>query len=145
MTIDIKKMFNNLLKKQFSIEHIDLKSEVFSVNALPKRIKQKIFDKWSDKYLLDADYILFIKGNIGSKMLNRLFNSINLTFGQDANLLTKGDIKTLDVNGRSQDEEVEELEPEDQDESLDEDDDIQAPVDMNVPMRYVFVKLTLKR
>ena len=72
---------------------------MFSKGALPKRVKQMIEEKWSDKYLLDCDYIAFFKGAVDKKMLNRLFNAVNKALGEDANLLTKGDLKTLDVNG----------------------------------------------
>ena len=72
---------------------------MFSKGALPKRVKQMIEEKWSDKYLLDCDYIAFFKGAVDNKMLNRLFNAVNKALGEDANLLTKGDLKTLGVNG----------------------------------------------
>ena len=42
MTLDVKALLKNLLKKQMSIQHFTAKTDVFAVGAVPKRIKDKI-------------------------------------------------------------------------------------------------------
>ena len=64
MTLDVKALLKNLLKKQMSIQHFTAKTDVFAVGAIPKRIKDKIKEEFGDQFLLDANYVVFFRGDI---------------------------------------------------------------------------------
>lgn len=95
MTLDIKALLKNLLKKQMSIQHFTAKTEVFSAGAIPKRIKNKIKEEFGDQFLLDANYVVFFRGDINKEGMKKLFNLTNKAFGEDANRLVDGDFKKI--------------------------------------------------
>lgn len=117
MTLDIKALLKNLLKKQMSIQHFMAKTEVFSTTAIPSRIKSKIKDEFGEQYLEDANYIVFFRGEVDKDGMKKLFNLTNKAFGEDANRLTEGDFKKISfASSDSSDDEV----PEDADEQPEE-------------------------
>ena len=128
MTLDIKALLKNLLKKQMSIQHFAAKTEVFSAGAVPKRIKDKIKEEFGDQFLLDANYVVFFRGEINKEGMKKLFNLTNKAFGEDANRLVEGDFKRIsfavdsstDEEPKSDDEPVEE--PENKEEAQAEED-----------------------
>ena len=167
MTLDIKALLKNLLKKQMSIQHFTAKTDVFAVGAVPKRIKDKIKEEFGDQFLLDANYVVFFRGDINKDGMKKLFNLTNKAFGEDANRLVEGDFKRISfaVDSSTNDEEPVE-EPENKEEApaeedvdnetstiddevdeivnegkveLDEDIQIDSSVDA-----YVFLKITTK-
>ena len=116
MTLDVKALLKNLLKKQMSIQHFTAKTDVFAVGAVPKRIKDKIKEEFGDQFLLDANYVVFFRGDINKDGMKKLFNLTNKAFGEDANRLVEGDFKRISfAAGFSTDEE-----PKDDEEPVEE-------------------------
>lgn len=105
MTLDIKALLKNLLKKQMSIQHFTAKTDVFAVGAVPKRIKDKIKEEFGDQFLLDANYVVFFRGDINKDGMKKLFNLTNKAFGEDANRLVEGDFKRISFAATSSTEE----------------------------------------
>ena len=95
MTLDIKALLKNLLKKQMSIQHFTAKTDVFGAGAIPKRIKDKIKEEFGEQFLLDANYVVFFRGDINKEGMKKLFNLTNKAFGEDANRLVEGDFKKI--------------------------------------------------
>lgn len=124
MTLDVKTLLKNLLKKQMSIQHFTAKTDVFSAAAIPGRIKTKIKDEFGEQYLEDANYVVFFRGDVDKDGMKKLFNLTNKAFGEDANRLTEGDFKKISfASSNSSDDEVpEELEEPPSDASDDADD-----------------------
>lgn len=167
MTLDIKALLKNLLKKQMSIQHFTAKTDVFAVGAIPKRIKDKIKEEFGEQFLLDANYVVFFRGDINKDGMKKLFNLTNKAFGEDANRLVEGDFKRISFASTSSaeeepsdDAETEEEPTESPENSSDEtstiddevdeivnegkvelDEDVQ--VDSSVDA-YVFLKITTK-
>jgi hypothetical protein len=168
MTLDVKALLKNLLKKQMSIQHFTAKTDVFAVGAVPKRIKDKIKEEFGDQFLLDANYVVFFRGDINKDGMKKLFNLTNKAFGEDANRLVEGDFKRISFATASSTEEEpkDDEEPENKEEApaeedvdhetstiddevdeivnegkveLDEDVQIDSSVDA-----YVFLKITTK-
>lgn len=103
MTLDIKTLLTNLLKKQMTIQHFSAKTKVFAPDAIPERIKNKISDEFGEDFLLDANYIVFFRGDINKEGMEKLFNLTNKAFGEDANRLVEGDFKKISfVQGSTQ-------------------------------------------
>ena len=115
MTLDVKVLLKNLLKKQMSIQHFTAKTDVFAVGAIPKRIKDKIKDEFGEQFLLDANYVVFFRGDINKEGMKKLFNLTNKAFGEDANRLVEGDFKKISfASSDSSVEEEPEEEPEEE-------------------------------
>lgn len=167
MTLDIKTLLKNLLKKQMSIQHFTAKTDVFAVGAVPKRIKDKIKEEFGDQFLLDANYVVFFRGDINKDGMKKLFNLTNKAFGEDANRLVEGDFKRIsfavdsstDEEPKDDEEPVEE--PENKEEDVDHDtstiddevDEIvnEGKVELDEDVQidssidaYVFLKITTK-
>ncbi len=166
MTLDVKALLKNLLKKQMSIQHFTAKTDVFAVGAVPKRIKDKIKEEFGDQFLLDANYVVFFRGDINKDGMKKLFNLTNKAFGEDANRLVEGDFKRISfaVDSSTEEEPVEDPENKEEasaeedvdhetstiDDEVDEivnegkvelDEDVQ--IDSSVDA-YVFLKITTK-
>ena len=168
MTLDVKALLKNLLKKQMSIQHFTAKTDVFAVGAVPKRIKDKIKEEFGDQFLLDANYVVFFRGDINKDGMKKLFNLTNKAFGEDANRLVEGDFKRISfaTTSSTEEEPKDDEEPENKEEApaeedvdhetstiddevdeivnegkveLDEDVQIDSSVDA-----YVFLKITTK-
>lgn len=116
MTLDVKALLKNLLKKQMSIQHFTAKTDVFAVGAVPTRIKDKIKEEFGDQFLLDANYVVFFRGDINKDGMKKLFNLTNKAFGEDANRLVEGDFKRISFATASSTEE----EPKDDEEPVEE-------------------------
>ena len=116
MTLDVKALLKNLLKKQMSIQHFTAKTDVFAVGAIPKRIKDKIKEEFGDQFLLDANYVVFFRGDINKAGMKKLFNLTNKAFGEDANRLVEGDFKRISFAVDSSTDE----EPKDDEEPVEE-------------------------
>lgn len=116
MTLDVKALLKNLLKKQMSIQHFTAKTDVFAVGAVPKRIKDKIKEEFGDQFLLDANYVVFFRGDINKDGMKKLFNLTNKAFGEDANRLVEGDFKRISFTVDSSTDE----EPKDDEEPVEE-------------------------
>ena len=116
MTLDVKALLKNLLKKQMSIQHFTAKTDVFAVGAIPKRIKDKIKEEFGDQFLLDANYVVFFRGDINKDGMKKLFNLTNKAFGEDANRLVEGDFKRISFAVDSSTDE----EPKDDEEPVEE-------------------------
>lgn len=101
MTLDVKALLKNLLKKQMSIQHFTAKTEVFAAEAIPSRIKRKIKTEFGDQFLLDANYVVFFRGDISKEELKKLFNLTNKALGEDANRLVEGDFKRISFSTSS--------------------------------------------
>lgn len=95
MTLDIKALLKNLLKKQMSIQHFTVKTDVFTAGAIPKRIKDKIKEEFGEQFLFDANYVAFFRGDITRDGMKKLFNITNKALGEDANRLVEGDFKRI--------------------------------------------------
>lgn len=102
MTLDVKALLKNLLKRQMAIQHFTAKTDVFGINAVPKRIQEKIKKEFGDQFLLDANYVVFFRGNIDKDGMKKLFNLTNKAFGEDANRLTEGDFKKISFAAASE-------------------------------------------
>ena len=114
MTLDIKTLLKNLLKKQMSIQHFTAKTDVFAVGAIPKRIQDKIKDEFGEQYLLDSSYVVFFRGEINKEGMKKLFNLTNKAFGEDANRLVEGDFKKISFASADSSTEEEPEEPEEE-------------------------------
>lgn len=115
MTLDVKVLLRNLLRKQMSIQHFTAKHDVFEVDTIPSKIKTKIQEEFGDNYLLDADYVVFFRGKMTSDQIKKLYNLTNKAFGEDANRLVEGDFKKISlVKNTSSDTEEETKEVGDQ-------------------------------
>ena len=125
MTLDVKALLKNLLKKQMSIQHFTAKTDVFAVGAVPKRIKDKIKEEFGDQFLLDANYVVFFRGDINKDGMKKLFNLTNKAFGEDANRLVEGDFKRISFAVASSTEE----EPKDDEEPVEEPENKEEDVD----------------
>lgn len=55
--------------------------------------------------MLDANYVVFFRGNIGKEELKKLFNLTNNALGEDANRLVEGDFKRISFTSSSSDAE----------------------------------------
>lgn len=97
MTLDVKVLLRNLLRKQMSIQHFTAKHDVFEVDTIPSKIKTKIQEEFGDNYLLDADYVVFFRGKMTSDQIKKLYNLTNKAFGEDANRLVEGDFKKISL------------------------------------------------
>ena len=104
-----------------SIQHFTAKTDVFAVEAVPKRIKDKIKEEFGDQFLLDANYVVFFRGDINKDGMKKLFNLTNKAFVEDANRLVEGDFKRISfaVDSSTDEESVEE--PENKEEDVDHD------------------------
>lgn len=125
MTLDVKVLLKNLLKKQMSIQHFTAKTDVFAVGAVPKRIKDKIKEEFGDQFLFDANYVVFFRGDINKDGMKKLFNLTNKAFGEDANRLVEGDFKRISFATATPVEE----EPEEEDQPSDDVEDITTTKD----------------
>ena len=135
MTLDVKKLLTNLLKKQMSIQHFSAKTKVFGVDVIPDRIKNKIYEEFGEQFLDDAKYVVFFRGDINKEGMEKLFNLTNKAFGEDANRLVEGDFKKISFVSGSQAQVEPEISPEDaeQDEVTDEtpeDQDVEGTEDV---------------
>ena len=169
MTLDIKVLLKNLLKKQMSIQHFTAKTDVFSVKAIPARIKDKIKEEFGDQFLMDANYVVFFRGEINKDGIEKLFNLTNKAFGEDANRLVQGDFKKISFAEASEEitPDVDEETPptkEKEPETPETTDDAETPIDTEVDKivneekikldediqidssvdSYVFLKITTK-
>lgn len=52
--------------------------------------------------MLDANYVVFFRGNIDKDGMKKLFNLTNKAFGEDANRLTEGDFKKISFAAASE-------------------------------------------
>ena len=100
MTLDVKRLLTNLLKKQMSIQHFSAKTKVFAVDVIPDRIKNKIYEEFGEQFLDDAKYVVFFRGDINKEGMEKLFNLTNKAFGEDANRLVEGDFKKISFVGK---------------------------------------------
>ena len=126
MTLDVKALLKNLLKKQMSIQHFTAKTDVFSTSAVPKRIKDKIKDEFGEQFLADANYVVFFRGEVDKDGMKKLFNLTNKAFGEDANRLVEGDFKKISF--AASDAAVPEEKPEDT-EAPEDNETAEAPED----------------
>jgi hypothetical protein len=55
--------------------------------------------------LLDANYVVFFRGEINKDGMKKLFNLTNKAFGEDANRLVEGDFKKISFASTSEDTE----------------------------------------
>lgn len=132
MTLDIKTLLKNLLKKQMSIQHFTAKTEVFGISAVPKRIKEKIKEDFGEQFLLDANYVVFFRGDVDKDGMKKLFNLTNKAFGEDANRLTEGDFKKISfISTDSQEEPEESKDEEPPKEELEEEPEKQSSEDVD--------------
>lgn len=121
MTLDIKKLLKNQLKKQMTIQHFEIKSDIFLPKSIPSKIKDKIAEEFGDQFLLDAKYIAFFKGRVAKTDIKKLFNLVNKAFGEDANRLTEGDFKRITFGKPAEPEKELEKEPEKKEDSKSDD------------------------
>lgn len=99
MTLDIKKLLVNIIKKQMKIQHMDAPVEVFKKENIPEKISKKITAEFGDDYLLDSNMIVFYRGQFDKDQIETLFNITNKAFGEDANRMTIGDFKRFSLDG----------------------------------------------
>lgn len=121
MTLDIKKLLKNQLKKQMTIQHFEIKSDIFLPKSIPSKIKDKIAEEFGDQFLLDAKYVAFFKGRVDKTDIKKLFNLVNKAFGEDANRLTEGDFKRITFGKPAEPEKELEKEPEKKEDSKSDD------------------------
>ena len=115
MTLDVKKLLVNIIKKQMKIQHMDAPVEVFKKENIPDKISKKIAAEFGDDYLLDSNMIVFYRGDFDKDKIETLFNITNKAFGEDANRMTIGDFKRFSLDGGPMEQpgEQKDAEPED--------------------------------
>jgi len=101
MTLDVKKLLVNIIKKQMQIQHMSAPVDVFKKEHLPEKIASKIAAEFGEDYLLDSNMIVFYRGEFSKDQVEKLFSITNKAFGEDANRMTLGDFKkfSLDADG----------------------------------------------
>ena len=98
MTLDVKKLLVNIIKKQMQIQHMSAPVDVFKKEHLPEKIATKIAAEFGDDYLLDSNMIVFYRGEFSKDQVEKLFSITNKAFGEDANRMTLGDFKKFSMD-----------------------------------------------
>ena len=98
MTLDVKKLLANIIKKQMQIQHMSAPVDVFKKEHLPEKIAAKIAAEFGDDYLLDSNMIVFYRGEFSKDQVEKLFSITNKAFGEDANRMTLGDFKKISMD-----------------------------------------------
>lgn len=98
MTLDISKFITNSIAMQAKIQHCDIKVKTVKENSIPHSVKSVIIDEYGDRYLLDADYIVFIWGAITKNTIKSIFNVVDKALGRSANKLTSTDFKKINIS-----------------------------------------------
>lgn len=133
MTLDIPQFIANSIRKESKIHHLDINVKAVAKDDVPSSVTKLIYKDYGDKYLEDADYVVFFWGGINKDNIDKLFNVADKALGKSANKLTDKDFKKISMDGDDSDDvedteetEVENTEVEDtEDDSTDnaEDDD----------------------
>ena len=125
MTLDIPQFIANSIRKESKIHHLDINVKAVSKDDVPSSVTKLIYKDYGDKYLEDADYIVFFWGGINKDNIDKLFNVADKALGKSANKLTDKDFKKIsmpnDDNDDNDNEEIEDIEVEDIDDN-DEDE-----------------------
>ena len=104
MVLSIPKLIYNTVAKQAKISHQDdCKFIVFKKDEIPANIKSKIDEQYAEEFLEDANIVLFIKGPIDKKKIEKLFKCVDKALGEKANKLVEGDFKLLKMNKDEED------------------------------------------
>ena len=98
MTLDVKKLLVNIIKKQMQIQHMSAPVDVFKKEHIPEKIAAKIAAEFGDDYLLDSNMIVFYRGEFNKDQVEKLFSITNKAFGEDANRMTLGDFKKFSMD-----------------------------------------------
>lgn len=98
MTLDVKKLLVNIIKKQMQIQHMSAPVDVFKKEHIPEKIAAKIAAEFGDDYLLDSNMIVFYRGEFSKDQVEKLFSITNKAFGEDANRMTLGDFKKFSMD-----------------------------------------------
>ena len=98
MTLDVKKLLVNIIKKQMQIQHMFAPVDVFKKEHIPEKIAAKIAAEFGDDYLLDSNMIVFYRGEFDKDQVEKLFSITNKAFGEDANRMTLGDFKKFSMD-----------------------------------------------
>lgn len=98
MTLDVKKLLVNIIKKQMQIQHMSAPVDVFKKEHIPEKIAAKIAAEFGDDYLLDSNMIVFYRGEFDKDQVEKLFSITNKAFGEDANRMTLGDFKKFSMD-----------------------------------------------
>lgn len=172
MTLDIPQFIANSIRKESKIHHLDINVKAVSKDDVPSSVTKLIYKDYGDKYLEDADYIVFFWGGINKDNIDKLFNVADKALGKSANKLTDKDFKKIsmasDDSASEETEDAEETEVDDIDventdsiedeetseenneevDELDEDEneDIEVSIEEKpeIPTAYFFLKITSK-
>jgi len=167
MTLDIAKFISNSIRTQAKIQHLEVKVKTSDTKSVPQSVSSIISKEYGEKYLLDADYVVFFWGSIAKDDIKRLFNVVDKALGKSANKLTDTDFKKISIddstsNGNddakddnSEDDSKDVGEPEEDDsKDVEEEKNVEDEVDEVLkedeestpaaPTNHFFLKITLK-
>lgn len=104
MTLDLKKLILNSIRKEQEIHHFEQANvELFKKEELPSKVVNRIRSMFGDTYLEDAQLILFFSGN--SDVINKenlkkyVFKVTNAAAGSSANDLNDDSFKLFSYEG----------------------------------------------
>ena len=149
MTLSLEQFLANIIQKEFKIAHLDAKIWAGKMSKVKSAIKSSITAEYGEKFLADADYMLFAKGAALSESngIKRLFKAVNSALGKSANTLSMSDFKKMTVKDSDDSADIDDtVDTTDSDIDADnENADIgEAETDGAANIDYVFVKITLK-
>lgn len=129
MTLALDKWLVNLIYKECKIAHREVNIWGGKTDKIRSSIKSKITAEYGETSLDDANYILFFKGPLLNEAdgIKKLFQTVNVALGKNANNLSMSDFKKIVVTNDSSTDADKEMA-----------EDIEAVLD------FVFVKITLK-
>lgn len=132
MTLDISQFIANSIRKESKIHHLDINVKAVAKDDVPSSVTKLIYKDYGDKYLEDANYIVFFWGGINKDNIDKLFNVADKALGKSANKLTDKDFKKINMgNDDSKSEDVENTEDvEDTEETEVDDIDVEDTEDI---------------
>lgn len=97
MTLDVAKYFENLVKKEAKISHMNLSVKAGKTSKMKSSVKDAIITDNGETYLQDANYVLFFTKQEGwdSSSKKKLFELVNRALGNAANNSNESDYKVL--------------------------------------------------
>lgn len=134
MTLNVDSWIANALGKEARISHFDCKIFGGKTKTLKQQFKTKITDKYGERFLDDADYLIIFKGAILNKpsSIKKLFALTDRALGKNANSLTEGDFKVIKSTETS-----------DHTSTQDVEDGIVDEPTTEETIEFIFVKVTL--
>lgn len=96
MTLDLKKLIVNAVRRQMSIQHFQANVQVFKRDEMPEWVTGQIKAKFGESYGADGDWWVWLSSKELSKdSRETAFNVLNSALGEAANNMTDTDLKII--------------------------------------------------